>query len=160
MSNRTDGPGHRERKHVCCRLGSMLVGIALDRVQEINRLVEPTFVPLMEPYLRGVINLRGNLVTVLDLGVIVRGEPTGTSTKARTVVVEIGEEICGLCVDEVGDVVEVAAEDVEALPSHLPQEQRRWFQGMVQLPQQLLLLLDVPAIRALGATPGHALGAR
>ena len=160
MSNRNDGPATREHKHVCCRLGSMLVGIPLDRVQEINRLVEPTFVPLMEPYLRGVINLRGNLVTVLDLGVIVRGEPTGVSGKARTVVVEVGEEICGLCVDEVGDVVEVAADDVEALPSHLPAQQRRWFQGMVQLPQQLLLLLDVASIGAIGAVPGPALGAR
>ncbi|MBL8735304.1 MAG: chemotaxis protein CheW [Planctomycetes bacterium] len=160
MSNRKDGPETGEHKHVCCRLGSMLVGIPLDRVQEINRLVEPTFVPLMEPYLRGVINLRGNLVTVLDLGVIVRGEPTSTSSKARTVVVEVGEEICGLCVDEVGDVVEVAAADTEALPSHLPAQQRRWFRGMVQLPQQLLLLLDVASIGAIGATPGPALGAR
>jgi len=160
MSNRNDGPAAREQKHVCCRLGSMLVGIPLDRVQEINRLVEPTFVPLMEPYLRGVINLRGNLVTVLDLGVIVRGEPTSTSPKARTVVVEVGEEICGLCVDEVGDVVEVAAADLEALPSHLPAQQRRWFQGMVQLPQQLLLLLDVASIGAIGATTGPAMGAR
>lgn len=160
MSNRNDGPAAREQKHVCCRLGSMLVGIPLDRVQEINRLVEPTFVPLMEPYLRGVINLRGNLVTVLDLGVIVRGEPTSTSPKARTVVVEVGEEICGLCVDEVGDVVEVATADTEPLPSHLPAQQRRWFQGMVQLPQQLLLLLDVASIGAIGATPGPALGAR
>lgn len=160
MSNPNDGRAARDQKHVCCRLGSMLVGIPLDRVQEINRLVEPTFVPLMEPYLRGVINLRGNLVTVLDLGVIVRGEPTSTSPKARTVVVEVGEEICGLCVDEVGDVVEVAAADAEALPSHLPAQQRRWFQGMVQLPQQLLLLLDVASIGAIGATPGPALGAR
>lgn len=160
MSNRNDGPATREHKHVCCRLGSMLVGIPLDRVQEINRLVEPTFVPLMEPYLRGVINLRGNLVTVLDLGVIVRGEPTGVSAKARTVVVEVGEEICGLCVDEVGDVVDVAADDVEVLPSHLPAQQRRWFRGMLQLPQQLLLLLDVASIGAIGAVPGPALGAR
>lgn len=160
MSSRNDGPATREHKHVCCRLGSMLVGVALDRVQEINRLVEPTFVPLMEPYLRGVINLRGNLVTVLDLGVIVRGEPAGSSAKARTVVVEIGEEICGLCVDEVGDVVEVAPDDVETLPSHLPQEQRRWFRGMVQLPQQLLLLLDVAAINALGAGAAHSMGGR
>jgi purine-binding chemotaxis protein CheW len=140
----------RDNKHVCCRLGGMLVGIALDRVQEINRLVEPTFVPLTEPYLRGVINLRGNLVTVVDLGLIVRGTSSATGQRARTVVVEIGEEVCGLVVDEVGDVVAVEEGAVEALPSHLPVEQRQWFHGLVQLPGELLLLLDVTAIGKLG----------
>ena len=159
MSTSKEAVGQRENKHVCCRLGGMLVGIGLERVQEINRLVEPTFVPLMEPYLRGVINLRGSLVTVLDLGIIVRGEATAGGARARTVVVEVGDEICGLCVDEVGDVVEVDAAMLEALPSHLPIDQRRWFRGMVQLPGELLLLLDVAAIGSVGSdTP--KLGAR
>lgn len=158
MSSPTQKQGPRENKHVCCRIGGMLVGIGLEHVQEINRLVEPTFVPLMEPYLRGVINLRGNLVTVLDLGTIVRGQATTTGTRARTVVVEIGDEIVGLCVDEVGDVVEVDPTKLEALPSHLPADQRGWFRGMVQLPGELLLLLDVAAIGALGST--NKLGAR
>jgi purine-binding chemotaxis protein CheW len=140
-----------ENKHVCCRLGGMLVGIGLDRVQEINRLVEPTFVPLMENYLRGVINLRGNLVTVIDLGTVVRGAPAAAGPRARTVVVEIGDEVCGLVVDEVGDVVAVDLERIEPLPSHLPLPQQRWFKGMVQLPGELLLLLDVDAIQKLGA---------
>jgi purine-binding chemotaxis protein CheW len=111
----------------------------------------------MEPHLRGVINLRGNLVTVLDLGTIVRGEPTATGTRARTVVVEIGDEVVGLCVDEVGDVVEVDPKSMEPLPSHLPADQRGGFHGMVQLPGELLLLLDVAAIGALGSAK---LGAR
>lgn len=140
-----------ENKHVCCRLGGMLVGIGLDRVQEINRLVEPTFVPLMEEHLRGVINLRGNLVTVIDLGTVVRGQSAASGARARTVVVEIGDEVCGLVVDEVGDVVAVDLERIEPLPSHLPANQQRWFKGMVQLPAELLLLLDVDAIAKLGA---------
>jgi chemotaxis signal transduction protein len=71
----------QEGMHVCCRIGGMLVGIDLDRVQEINRHVDPTFVPLMEPHVRGVINLRGNLVTVLDLGYVVRGATTTNGPK-------------------------------------------------------------------------------
>jgi purine-binding chemotaxis protein CheW len=145
-----------EHKHVCCRLGGMLVGICLDRVQEINRLVEPTHVPLMPSHLRGLINLRGNLVTVIDLGSIVRGEPSTIGPKARTVVVELGEEVVGLVVDEVGDVVLVDASDRESLPSHLPAEQQRWFTSMVQLPTELLLLLDVDTMRDAGADTGKA----
>ncbi len=149
----------RENKHVCCRVGGMLVGICLGQVQEINRLVEPTWVPLMQPWLRGVINLRGNLVTVLDLGTVVRGTTTATSMKARTVVIEIGDEVCGVVVDEVGDVVEVEGRQIEPLPSHLPAEQRRWFRGLVQLQGELLLLLDVSAVAQLGAETDKA-GAR
>jgi purine-binding chemotaxis protein CheW len=151
-------PG-RDSKHVCCRLGRTLVGIGLEHVQEINRLLEPTFVPLMEPYLRGVINLRGSLVSVLDLGHIVLGADTQPGVRARTVVVEVGDEICGLVVDEVGDVVEVRHDTIEPLPSHLPVAQRRWFKGMVQLPNELLLLLDVTAIGRLARDPDK-LGAR
>jgi len=143
----------RDDKHVCCRVGGSLVGIQLSQVQEINRLVEPTWVPLMEPYLRGVINLRGNLVTVLDLGTIVRGRATPTTPRSRTVVVEVGEEVCGMVVDEVGDVVDVDRESIEPLPSHLPADQRRWYRGLVQLEGELLLLLDVRTIGQLGSEP-------
>ena len=144
---------HRDTQHVCCRVGGMLVGIGLGQVQEINRMVEPTWVPLMEPHLRGVINLRGNLVTVIDLDTVVRGQPSTTGPKSRTVVVEVGDEVCGIIVDEVGDVVDVEATKVEPLPSHLPAEQRRWFRGLVQLADELLLLLDVNAIGLLGSEP-------
>ncbi len=146
----------RDNKHVCCRIGGMLVGIDLGRVQEINRIVEPTFVPLMEPWLRGVINLRGSLVTVLDLGLIVRGESTATSVRTRTVVVEIGDEVCGLVVDEVGDVVNFESAALEPLPNHLPPEQRKWFRGLVQMATELLLVVDVDAIGQVGSELGKA----
>ncbi len=57
-----------------------------------------------------------------------------------------------------GDVVEVDPTKLEPLPSHLPADQRGWFRGMVQLPGELLLLLDVAAIGALGSA--NKLGAR
>ncbi|MCC7396143.1 MAG: chemotaxis protein CheW [Planctomycetes bacterium] len=146
-----------EKDFVCCRLGSMLIGIDLSRVQEINRQTAATFVPLVEPYVRGLINLRGSLVTVLDLGVIVRGEATAESNKARTVVLEMGEEVHGLVVGEVGDVITVDHAKVEPLPSHVPAAQRRWFTGMLQLANELLLLLDVNAVGQLnGPIPSLA----
>lgn len=140
----------QEGSFVGCRIGGMLVGIDLDRVQEINRQVDPTPVPLMDAHVRGLINLRGNLVTVLDLGRVVRGEGLATTARTRTVVVEFGDEVCGLLVDEVGDVVDIRKRRREALPTHLPIEQRRWFQGLVQLPDELLLLLDIDAVARVG----------
>jgi purine-binding chemotaxis protein CheW len=150
----------QEGMHVCCRIGGVLVGIDLDRVQEINRHVEPTFVPLMERHVRGVINLRGNLVTVLDLGQVVRGESTANTQRTRTVVVELGDEVCGLVVEEVGDVVDVGGLAKESVPSHLPPEQRRWFTHLVQLPEELLLLLDLEAVGRFGVAGEQVAGVR
>lgn len=140
----------QEGMHVCCRIGGMLVGIDLDRVQEINRHIAPTFVPLMPAHVRGVVNLRGNLVTVIDLGRIVCGQATQDGPRTRTVVVEFADEVCGLVVDEVGDVVDLGARSREAVPSHLPAAQRQWFTGLVQLPDELLLLLDLDAVARFG----------
>jgi len=150
----------QEGMQVCCRVGAMLVGIDLDRVQEINRHVDPTPVPLMPAHVRGLVNLRGSLVTVLDLGQVLRGQPTAVGARTRTVVVELGDETCGLVVDEVGDVVDVGQRRREPLPSHLPADQRRWFTGLVQLPAELLLLLDVDAVAGHGVPGDGAAGAR
>jgi len=131
---------------VCCRVGDFLVGIDLDRVQEINQRIEPTFVPLMPPHVRGLINLRGNLVAMIDLGRVIHGQPTANGRKARSVVVELADEVCGFLVAEVGDVLDLSTARREPLPSHIPPEQRRWFAGLVQLPEELLLLLDIDAV--------------
>lgn len=140
----------QEGMHVCCRIGGMLVGIDLDRLQEINRRIDPTFVPLLENYVRGVINLRGSLVTVIDVGQIVCGRPVKDSEQARTVVVELGEEVCGLVVDEVGDVVDISQMNREPLPRHMPAEHRRWFHGLVQLNKELLLVLNLDELAQVG----------
>lgn len=148
----------KEGMFVCCRVGGLLVGVDLDRVQEINRLVEPTFVPLMPPQVRGVVNLRGNLVTVLDLGGIVRGCPTEVGPRSRTVVLELGQEICGLLVDEVGDVVDVDGFAEAPVSGLVPAGQRHWYTRLVQLPDELLLVLDLEAVGEFGVAGAEAGG--
>jgi purine-binding chemotaxis protein CheW len=141
----------KEGMYVCCRVGGKLVGIDLDCVQEINRLVDPTPVPLMPPHVRGVVNLRGNLVTVLDLECIIRGERAAVGPRSRTVVLELGQQTCGLLVDEVGDVVDIEDLACESLSGLIAAEERRWYTGLVQLPDQLLLLLDIAAVAQRGS---------
>lgn len=148
----------KEGMFVCCRAGGMMIGIDLDRVQEINRLVEPTTVPLLPEHVRGVVNLRGNLVTVLDLDCIVRGRRSTVGKGSRTIVFESEGETCGLLVDEVGDVVDTTNLAREPLSGLLPPEQRQWFTGYVQLPEGLLLLLDVDAVANRGLEATEALG--
>lgn len=131
---------------ISCRVGDLLVGIDLARVQEINRLVDATFVPRLEPEVKGLINLRGNLVTVLDLVRIVHERDIEPLRETRNVIVEHHQERFGLLVDAVGDVADCEGATLEPLPSHLDAQQAQWFKGLIQLEQEILLVLDVDAV--------------
>lgn len=147
--------------YVVCRVGDLVLGIGLDRVQEINRLVDATHVPRAPEQVRGLVNLRGNLVTVLDLGMILHGTPTPASGDARTVIVEYGDERLGLLVDKVGDVVDCTQQAPEPLPNHIGRQHGQWFDGLVQMERELLLVLDVDAVcKPNGGKSGEAMAAR
>lgn len=133
-------------KFVSCEVGGMTLGIELDCVQEINRLVDATEVPRAPGAVRGLVNLRGNLVTVLDLGVVLHGAPIKTDANSRTVVVDLGEERIGLLVERVGDVVSRGESALEPLPRHIGKAQARWFNGLIQTEKALLLVLDVDMV--------------
>lgn len=135
---------------VSCRVGQLLLGIEIDRVQEINRLFDATFVPRAAPEVRGVINLRGSLVTVLDLARILDGGQTVGGEAARNVIIDFGEERIGLVVGAVGDVVDCRDRRIEPLPAHVERQHGRWFRGLVQLETELMLILDVDTVVAVG----------
>ncbi len=141
---------------VSCRVGKSMLGVELSRVQEINRMVEATFVPRLPPEVRGLINLRGNLVTVLDLARILEQRPSVPARDSRNVIVERHGERFGLLVDAVGDVV-TSNQPLEALPSHMDPQTARWFKGLVQLTDNVMLALDVDAVLA---APTEAAGSR
>ena len=136
---------------IVCRVGSIDLGISLDCVQEINRTVEATPVPRVEHAIRGLINLRGSLITVLDLGVLLAGQPLGNTRHSRNVIVEHRGERYGLVVDAVGDVVQAHELPTESLPAHVEPEAARFFSGLVQHGPQVLLLLDIDAVVSLRA---------
>lgn len=130
---------------VSCRVGKTMLGVELSRVQEINRMVEATFVPRLPAEVRGLINLRGNLVTVLDLSRILENRPSVAARDSRNVIVERHGERFGFLVDSVGDVV-TSDQPLEALPSHMDPQQARWWKGLVQLADHVMLALDVDAV--------------
>ena len=132
--------------YVTCRVGELLVGIPLGRIQEINRLVDATFVPRVPRTVKGLINLRGNLVTVLDLVRILHDRDAVVGRDSRNVIVDYEGERLGLIVDAVGDVATCDGLPIEPLPSHLEPAQARWFEGLVQYERGILLVLSVDAV--------------
>jgi purine-binding chemotaxis protein CheW len=131
------------RQYCSFRLGEILFGIEAERVREVLRSPGCTPVPLAPPPVRGLMNLRGHILTVLNL----RG-PLGLPDAApgqatMSVVLRHKGEWVALEVDEVGDVLEVDTGSFEEAPSTLTGEAKGMIRGAFKLEGRLLLELDV-----------------
>ncbi len=132
-------------------VGTTSLGLPLDRVHEITRPLERTPVPRGGDHILGVVNLRGDIVTLLDLGMILFNRACTDEKSGRTVIVQDDEERIGLRIDRVGDVVELPLTSIERLPTHVPDDEARFFRGVVQREDGLLLIVDVAAVLALAS---------
>jgi purine-binding chemotaxis protein CheW len=133
-------------------LDGQLCGVEVGRVQEVLGPQEMTRVPLAPPAVRGLINLRGQIVAAIDLRRRLGLADLPADRPPMNVVVRTGQEAMSLLVDEVGDVVEVEAEAFEPPPGPLQGAARELVSGAYKLPGRLLLLLD--ADKALCLTTG------
>jgi purine-binding chemotaxis protein CheW len=123
-------------------VGDLFLGIEVERVQEVIRDSDITPVPAAPPWIRGLINLRGQIVTAIDLGT--RFGRTDHDAESSTVLVlDAGATLLSLVVDRADDVVEVSDKSFEPPPDTLKGEARRLIRGAYKLQKSLLLVLDV-----------------
>jgi purine-binding chemotaxis protein CheW len=117
-------------------------GLDVLRVQEIIRWQEITRVPLAPPVVRGLINLRGQIVTALDLRLRLGLGPCPADRQQVNVVVRSDDGAISLLVDEIGDVLEVQESLFERTPETLTGPSRELIRGAYKLSDRLLLVLD------------------
>jgi purine-binding chemotaxis protein CheW len=118
------------------------IGIDVVEVQEVIRYQEMTHVPLAPTEISGLINLRGQIVTALDLRGRLGMPPADGHRMPMNVVVRTAEGSMSLLVDEIGDVIEVGDDSFERPPATLTGRARTLVRGAYKLDQQLLLVLD------------------
>jgi purine-binding chemotaxis protein CheW len=123
-------------------LGGQCFGIEVLGVQEVIRFQEMTHVPLAHPVVRGLINLRGQIVTALDLRRRLEMPAAPEGHQPVNVVVQTDDGAVSLLVDEIGDVLEVSEADFERPPETLQGAARELVRGAYKLPDRLLLVLD------------------
>jgi purine-binding chemotaxis protein CheW len=131
-----------ERQFCTFLLGELFFGIEVLKVQEVIRSQLMTRVPLAPPAVRGLINLRGQIVTAIDLRERLGLPPLDPGREPMNVVVRTADGAVSLLVDEIGDVLETEAEHYEEPPATLPGDARELIRGVYQLPERLLLVLD------------------
>jgi purine-binding chemotaxis protein CheW len=123
-------------------LGDLYLAVEARRVHEVLRGQEPTEVPLANPALRGLINLRGHIVPVVDLRVRLGLPPPPEGTPQINVLVRTPHGPVSMLVDRVGDVQELANENFSAIPETLQGPARQLIRGAFKLADRLLLSLD------------------
>jgi purine-binding chemotaxis protein CheW len=130
-------------------VGQTLMGIPIDQVEEINHQLDLTPVPQTPPQVRGVVNLRGEVVTVIDLRVVLGLEPTVLAKQTCNVLVRSQGEQVGLLADRVADVIRTRRSDIERPPANVGGTSGRFFQGVCKLKEGLLVILDVEEVLAI-----------
>ncbi|MEM7204123.1 MAG: chemotaxis protein CheW [Planctomycetota bacterium] len=133
-------------------LDDLFLGIEVHRVQEVLRYQGMTDVPLSSPIIEGLMNLRGQIVTAIDLRRRLRLPDREKGRKPMNVVVRTDDGVVSLLVDEIGDVLEVEDSSFEAPPTTLSGVARQLIRGVHKLEGHLLLLLDVEQTLAFDAT--------
>ena len=123
-------------------LDKLLFGVEVAKVQEVIRYQEMTRVPLAASVVTGLINLRGQIVTALDLRRRLDLAERASDRLPMNVVVRTGDEAVSLLVDEIGDVLEVEDESFETPPETLRGVARDLIRGTYKLKDRLLLILD------------------
>ena len=130
-------------KQLCTFLvDGLLFGIDVTLVQEVIRYQEMTPVPLAPAVIHGLINLRGQIVTAIDLRTRLQLSQRKADELPVNVVARDAEGVVSLLVDEIGDVVEVDESSFEAPPETLNPASKALIHGVYKLEPQLLLLLN------------------
>jgi purine-binding chemotaxis protein CheW len=124
-------------------LDGLYFGVEVLKVQELIRYQEMTRVPLASRVVRGLINLRGQIVTAIDLRRRLDMPEREADRVPMNVVVRTDDGAVSLLVDEIGDVVEVHEEQFERAPETLKGRATELVTGVYKMPERLLLVLDV-----------------
>ncbi len=137
-----DSSTHLQAQFATFLVGDLLFGVDVMQVQEIIRYQEMTPVPQSSPMIEGLINLRGQIITAIDMRRRLGLEERDADHLPMNVVVRHEDEVISLLVDEIGDVLEVSASQFEQTPDTIEARSRELVEGVYKLDGKLLLVLD------------------
>ncbi|CAM2957976.1 chemotaxis protein CheW [Moritella viscosa] len=128
---------------VTFKLENEIYGINVMQVQEVLRYTEIAPVPGAPNYVIGIINLRGNVVTVIDTRVRFGLMPSEVSENSRIVIIEAEKQVIGILVDGVAEVVYLRSSEIDMAPNVGTDESAKFIQGVSNREGELLILVDL-----------------
>lgn len=141
-------------RYLTFRLGQQAYGVGVLRVREIFRMTEITFVPQLPEYFKGVINLRGKVIPILDLRCKFQLAVIEDTERTCIVVVQVkssrgGHSLIGLIVDAVEEVIQVSSEEIEAPPEFGVISGANCVLGMAKIRDRVKTLIDLDRVVAI-----------
>src|SRR3954467_4322075 len=146
MGNDNKARGDQVTEYVTAMIGGQLFGLPISRVQDVFMPDRITRVPLSEPEIAGVLNLRGRIVTVVDMRGRLGLPPRSDDKPSMAVGIELKGESYGLLIDAVGEVLKLGEETREPNPVNLDGRLARVSGGVHRLDGQLMVILDVDQV--------------
>lgn len=133
---------------VSFKLGRETFATTVSQVREIRKVEDITRVPKMPHYIEGVMNLRGQITTVIDLKkrLNIASDGPSRSDQSRIIVAEIGDNQLGIIVDAVEDVMRVPKESISPPPKTLAGMESAALTGISKLPDRLIMMLDMEKV--------------
>ena len=128
---------------VTFKLAGETYGVNVMQVQEVLRYTEIAPVPGAPPYVLGIINLRGNVVTVIDTRTRFGLSDTEITDNTRIIVIEAEKNVVGILVDAVAEVVYLKQSEIETAPNVGNEESAKFIQGVCHKNGELLILIDL-----------------
>jgi purine-binding chemotaxis protein CheW len=126
-------------------IGARMYGIEVTRVQEITKALPMAPVPLAPRFVHGLINLRGQISIAIGLRELFEiSEPS--PSEQMNVVCKLNEVLVSFLVDRIGDVMELESKAFEPAPETIPEEIRRFVEGVYKIPGALLSVIDVDRV--------------
>lgn len=127
-------------------VGNALCGIDILKVQEINKQFDITMVPHSEEFVEGILNLRGRIVTIINLGKKLGLNPAKISKTNRNIIVDSKEEHIGLLVDCIDDIIQAKSGEVEPAPSNLNGVNGKYFKGVLKTKEHLVGIINIDEV--------------
>jgi len=136
-----------ELQLVIFKIGNEEFGVPINQVREIVRLIQITPIPRAPSFIEGVVNLRGQVLAVIDLAKKLNLKSNPRSEKTRIIVVEVDNNTVGMIVDEVTEVLKLPSENVKETPEVIAtQIKQEYLKGIGKLEDRLLILIDLAKV--------------
>lgn len=132
-----------ENKYVIFKLDKEYYGIPIENVLSIEKMGKTTRIPNAPDYIKGVINLRGEVIPVINLRGKLGMELEHFSKNSRIIVVTANEIVAGLIVDSSSEVLEIDKESIDKPPINERNEFIDYISGIGKIPDRLIILLDL-----------------
>lgn len=135
-----------ENKYVIFKLGKEYYGLPIEKVVSIEKMIKPTRIPNGPKHVKGVINLRGEVISIIDLRERLNMNTKEIDNNSRIIIVSEEDIVAGLIVDSSSEVIEIFKENIDNPPTSTNNDSLSYISGIGKVENRLVILLDLSKI--------------